>query len=120
MKKTILTVCTIAVLATLAACNKKQKNDDTAGSNKAPQGACHYTGEKYCNEYYGNMVTKQWIDKNNCQPLKVSVIDKCPTENAVARCTFDEGTNQERHIVIYDEKLVTAYCDLAGGKKKPL
>ncbi|MDW8307518.1 MAG: hypothetical protein RML34_10680 [Leptospiraceae bacterium] len=114
----LLIVSTLALAA--AACGKKQEGAKEKAAATAPIGACHYVKDKYCTEYYGNLVTKQWIDENNCKPLKVNVIDKCPTEGAVARCIFDEGTSQMRQIVVYDAKLIKPYCEMAGGKQIPL
>lgn len=110
----------IAISFLAVACGKKQEGEKKAASPAGPVGACHYVKDKYCNEYFGSMVTKNWIDENNCKPLKTSVIDKCPSEGAVARCIFDEGTPQMRQMVIYDKKIVKAYCEMAGGKEIPL
>ncbi|MFZ5630848.1 MAG: hypothetical protein ACOY5B_17070 [Spirochaetota bacterium] len=118
--KILVAGLTISLL--VPACGKKQEGETQKlpAAATGPVGACHYVKEKYCNEYFGGIVTKSWIDENNCKPLKVSVIDKCPTEKAAARCIFDEGTAQMRQMVIYDAKMVKAYCSMAGGKEIPL
>lgn len=115
-----LATATIALSLLVVACGKKQEGEKKAAAPAAPVGACHYVKDKYCNEFFGSMVTKNWIDENHCKPLNASVIDKCPTEGAVARCIFDEGTPQMRQMVIYNAGLVKPYCDTAGGKQIPL
>ncbi len=122
MKKSKTILMALALPALLAvACGKKSEGGEAAKPAAAgPVGACNYTKDGYCNEYFGSMVTKNWIDENNCKPLKVSVIDKCPTEGAAARCIFDEGTPQMRQMVIYKKAMVKAYCEMAGGKEIPL
>ncbi|GAB4433931.1 MAG: hypothetical protein OHK0011_17060 [Turneriella sp.] len=121
-QKALLWMVSGVLAFSVTACGKKRESGEAAkaAAPTGPVGACHYVKEKYCNEYFGSMVTKSWIDDNNCKPLKVSVIDKCPVEGAVARCIFDEGTAQMRQMVIYDAKIVKAYCDMAGGKQIPL
>jgi len=124
MKRLIMMLTVVSLAGFMAvACGKKSEGGGETAKPAAaagPVGACNYTKDGYCNEYFGSMVTKNWIDENNCKPLKVSVIDKCPTEGAAARCIFDEGTPQMRQMVIYKKALVKAYCEMAGGKEIPL
>jgi hypothetical protein len=116
MKKTIIVSAAVMVVVT-SACGGKKTSDAAAPSAAIPKGACNFTKDNYCNEYYGNMVDKQWIDENNCKPLKTSVIDKCPTEKAIKRCVFDAGTAQERHVLIYSPK-AEVYCKQPGVVEK--
>jgi hypothetical protein len=116
MKKPIIVSAAVMVLVT-SACGGKKTSDASAPSAAIPKGACNFTKDSYCVEYYGNLVDKQSIDESHCKPLNTNVIDKCPTEKAVKRCVFDAGTVQERHLLIYSPK-VEIYCKQPGAVEK--
>ena len=108
--KTIAMMMAASVLI-FAACGKK--SDSGA---KGPAGACYRETEFYCNEYYG-MATKKWVEEDNCKPMNVPYLAKCPTQGATKRCVFDGGTMQERHLLIYNAK-AESYCKQAGVVEK--
>ncbi|MBS0619487.1 MAG: hypothetical protein JSR44_14970 [Spirochaetes bacterium] len=108
--KNLATIIVTTVML-FAACGKK-----TDANAKGPAGACHREKEFYCNEYYG-MATKKWVENDNCKPMNVPYLAKCPTQGAIKRCVFDGGTMQERHLLIYSAK-ADFYCKQPGVVEK--